>query len=190
VDAGDWPRAAAHQIFVIPTLSILEYVCNVASGDLLSAHPALSPYLSAADKAQLHSPMSFQNAAYRAAEEVVRQLKAAGVPLLAGTDAALNTVHGASLHRELELLVGAGLTPLEALASATSQPARLFDLPDRGRFAPGLRADLLLVEGDPTTDILATRSIVGVWKQGIEVDRQGYRRQLMQQELDTVIRRE
>ena len=44
------------------------------------------------------------------------------------------------------------------------------------------------VEGDPTTDILATRSIAGVWKQGIEVDQQEFGRQLRQQELDTVIR--
>ncbi len=93
-----------------------------------------------------------------------------------------------SLHRELELLVKAGLTPLEALASATSIPARIFDLPDRGRIIPGSRADLLLVEGDPTTDILSTRSITAVWKQGVEVDRQAYRRHLRQQELgDTIL---
>ncbi len=181
--------AAAHHIFVVPTLAILEYVCNVAEEDLLVNHPALSPYLSATDKTQLlHSHLSFNKGTYSIAEEAVRQLKAVGVPLLAGTDAALNTVHGVSLHRELELLVKAGLTPLEALASATSIPARIFDLPDRGRIIPGLRADLLLVEGDPTTDILSTRSITAVWKQGVEVDRQAYRRHLRQQELgDTIL---
>jgi hypothetical protein len=76
-----------------------------------------------------------------------------------------------SLHRELELLAEAGLAPLNALAAATSVPARVFSLGDRGRIAPGLRADLLLVEGDPTTDITATRSIVAIWKGGRRVER-------------------
>lgn len=56
---------------------------------------------------------------------------------------------------------------MEALAAATSMPARLFGLSDRGRIAPGLRADLLLVEGDPTMDITATRSIVEVWRREV-----------------------
>ncbi|HEX9413179.1 MAG TPA: amidohydrolase family protein [Ktedonobacterales bacterium] len=105
-------------------------------------------------------------------EAALRQLTAAGVPILAGTDASMpGTTHGASLHREMELLAQAGLTPLEALAAATSVPARAFGLDDRGRVAPGLRADLVLVEGDPSQDFLATRHIRGVWKRGSAVDR-------------------
>src|SRR5262249_6952392 len=104
---------------------------------------------------------------YAYAQAAVKQLHDAGVPILAGTDAGNpGTAHGAALHRELELLVNAGLSPTEALASATSVPATTFGLRDRGRIATGLRADLLLVAGDPTTDITATRDIVGVWKQG------------------------
>ena len=107
---------------------------------------------------------------YAAAEATVRQLRAAHVPILAGTDAGNpGTAHGAALHRELELLVNAGLTPIEALAAATSVPAKIFRLGDRGRIAPGLRADLVLVNGDPTSDILATRDIAGIWKQGVAV---------------------
>jgi len=79
--------------------------------------------------------------------------------------------NGASLHGELALLVRAGLTPTEALAAATSVPARAFGLADRGRIAPGLRADLLLVRGDPTRDVTATRDIVGVWKAGVRIGR-------------------
>jgi hypothetical protein len=79
------------------------------------------------------------------------------------------------MHGELALLVGAGLTPTEALAAATSAPARAFHLDDRGEIAPGKRADLLLVKGDPTTDILATRNIVSVWKLGTADDRESYR---------------
>src|SRR4029077_12579152 len=97
-------------------------------------------------------------------------------PLLAGTDAPNpGTAHGASIHRELELLVQAGLTPIEALTAATAAPARAFHLDDRGRIVPGLRADLLLVKGDPTADITATRDIVSVWKFGVEADRPAYR---------------
>lgn len=66
---------------------------------------------------------------------------------------------GASLHRELECLTMAGLTPVQALAAATSLPANRYGLDDRGRIAPGLRADLMLVEGDPAEGIIATRSI-------------------------------
>jgi imidazolonepropionase-like amidohydrolase len=71
----------------------------------------------------------------------------------------------------MELLVEAGLTPAEALRSATSAPADVFGLKDRGRIAPGLRADLVLVEGDPSLDIRATRAIVGIWKAGSVVER-------------------
>jgi len=106
----------------------------------------------------------------------VRALRAEGVPILAGTDAPNpGTAHGASMHREMELLVKAGLTPAEALAAATSRPARTFGLTDRGRIAAGLRADLLLVKGDPTQDITATRDIVAVWKTGAPLDRAAVR---------------
>jgi len=95
------------------------------------------------------------------------------VPVLAGTDAANpGTTYGATMHRETELLVQAGLRPLAALAAATSGPARQFELADRGRIAPGLRADLILVAGDPTADILAIRAILRIWKLGHEVMRQ------------------
>jgi alpha-D-ribose 1-methylphosphonate 5-triphosphate diphosphatase PhnM len=50
-------------------------------------------------------------------------------------------------------------------------PARIFHLDDRGRIARGLRADLVLVHGDPTTDITASRDIVTVWKAGVPVQR-------------------
>jgi hypothetical protein len=113
---------------------------------------------------------------YAFAEASVKQLRAAHVPILAGTDAGNpGTAHGAALHRELELLTNAGLTSKEALAAATSVPARIFHLDDRGRVAPGMRADLLLVSGDPTTNILATRDIVGVWKQGVHFNRDSVR---------------
>ena len=71
-----------------------------------------------------------------------------------------------SLHRELGLLVAAGLTPLQALTAATSGPADAFRLQDRGAVAPGLRADLVLVEGNPLEDIAHSLNIVAVWRGG------------------------
>ena len=107
-----------------------------------------------------------------AAPLAIRQLVAAGVPILAGTDApGPGTTYGASLHRELEHLVNAGLTPVAALASATAAVARAFRLSDRGRIRTGMRADLLLVDGDPSTQIRATRNIVAIWKRGVRVQR-------------------
>ena len=64
------------------------------------------------------------------------------------------------------MLVEAGLTPVQALAAATSSPAESFELSDRGRIQTGRRADLLLVKGDPSSNINDTRKIVGVWKAG------------------------
>ena len=103
----------------------------------------------------------------------MRNLHRAGVPIVAGTDALNAGVeHGISLHRELELLVDAGVPPLDALKAATSSAASALRMTGRGRIAPGAPADLLLVKGDPTTDILATRNIVSVWKCGRQLDRQ------------------
>lgn len=96
----------------------------------------------------------------------------AGVTIVAGTDAPNpGTAHGASLHHELELLVRGGLTPTRALTAATSAAADSYRLPDRGRISPGQRADLLLVGGDPTTDITRTLDIQAIWRTGQQFER-------------------
>src|SRR5262245_28899134 len=149
-----------------------------AGGAILATDSALANALSPTDATDLKKTFPARpgaKASYAAAEEAVRKLKAARVPILAGTDAPNpGTLHGASIHRELELLVKAGLTPIEALVAATSAPAAQFRLSDRGRIEPGRRADLLLVKGDLTADIKATRNIARIWKGGVEVDHQAY----------------
>jgi imidazolonepropionase-like amidohydrolase len=111
---------------------------------------------------------------YANARASVAVLHQAGVPILAGTDANESpgtptmVPHGKSLHRELELLVDAGLSPVEAILAATAQPARYFGLNDRGTIEPGKRADLVLIDQDPLTDIRATRSIRRIWCAGVE----------------------
>lgn len=68
---------------------------------------------------------------------------------------------------QLARLVAVGFLPEEAIASATVVPARLFGLDDRGRIAEGMRADLLLVEGNPLEDITALRKVAGQWVGGV-----------------------
>jgi imidazolonepropionase-like amidohydrolase len=72
--------------------------------------------------------------------------------------------------RELEAMVEYGMTPLAALRSATSGNAKTFRLDDRlGRIAPGLLADLVAVQGDPTRDVGALRNVTYVMKGGVEI---------------------
>lgn len=101
----------------------------------------------------------------------VRRLQAAGVKLGFGTDAGAmpHRVIGVAEHRELQLLVQAGLSPAQALQVATSQAADLLGLADRGRIAAGKRADLLVLDADPLTDIANTQRIGAVWQAGQEV---------------------
>jgi len=164
---------AQRRAFVVPTLSVLKSIAREAAGRDVAADPRLSPYLSETGRASMVATFPLNaKTSYAAAESTVRQLRAAGVPILAGTDAPNpGTAHGISVHRELELLVNAGLTPVQALVAATSAPAKAFRLADRGRVAVGLRADLVMVDGDPTIDITATRAIAMIWKGGVALDR-------------------
>jgi imidazolonepropionase-like amidohydrolase len=173
-DAGFGRYVAAHKAFVVPTLTVLRSVVGIPGGTELSKDARLAPWLSPAASGTLLASFPFKGARdISGAELAVRELKAAGVPLLAGTDAPNpGTAHGISMHQEMENLVHAGLTPTEALAAATGTPARIFRLADRGRIEVGRRADLLLVDGDPTRDITATRAIVGIWKGGVPLDRE------------------
>jgi imidazolonepropionase-like amidohydrolase len=169
--------AASRHVFVIPTLSVLSSLSGQKPGAPVAADGSLSPYLTSSDLDSLDGTFGRHGPGLDAAvaRATVAQLAAQGVPILAGTDAPNpGTTYGASLHGELALLVEAGLSPTAALAAATSAPARAFKL-DRGRIAAGQRADLLLVDGDPTRDIAATRAIAGVWKLGARIDRDAYR---------------
>lgn len=147
LSAEDAQRMAAQGQVAIPTLTMMERT---------AAARGLPP------------------AGLAAAVESVRTLLDAGVTVLAGTDAnsqpgvPAQVPHGESLHRELELLVEAGLTPAQALQAATTLTAGCFDLQDRGSIAPGLRADLVLLRADPTEDIRAVRQIERVWCAGVE----------------------
>ena len=104
--------------------------------------------------------------------DAIGQMHDAGIPIVAGTDAGTWPVmttgfHGVSMTRELELLVRAGLEPGEAIVAATSRPARMLGIEaEVGTLGAGKRADLVLVRGDPLTDIRALRDVAYVVQAG------------------------
>ncbi len=177
-DSGAQPELAAVLaelgIYVIPTLTAVDGVIGEGPRQLLE-DPLISPYLSELSRRQLGKEIDIiPRISMETAMDAVRSLIDAGVVILAGPDAFTGNpriVHGASMHRLLELSVQAGLPPVETLRSATANIADAFSLSDRGRIRPGLRADLLLVRGNPDEDITRTRDILRIWRAGVEVDR-------------------
>jgi imidazolonepropionase-like amidohydrolase len=126
--------------------------------------PDLNEYVKQFDERALEETlepsMAFQQALTRIFHEV-------GVPVLAGTDSVMAiVVPGFSLHDELEELVLAGLSPYEALRSASVLPAQFLGQPDLGTIEAGKVADAILVEADPLEDITATRQIAAVVTRG------------------------
>ncbi len=166
---------AASGAFVVPTLvTISSAVGNNASA--LASDKRVNSRLSKKWLDSLSRSMNvYPQGKLEDAYASVMEIHKAGVDILAGSDVSEplpilgGLAHGASLHHELQLLVAAGLTPIEALRAATSTPARRFGLNDRGRIAPGFRADLVLVNGDPTTNICDTLSIRTVWHRGTQL---------------------
>jgi len=110
---------------------------------------------------------------YEKDRALIAPMRAAGVGFLAGTDTPDGFAFpGFSLHEELAQLVDAGLSPMEALQSATSNPAKYFGLNDVGLIAEGQRADLVLLDADPLQDIHNTRKIAAVIVRGKYLSRQ------------------
>lgn len=111
-------------------------------------------------------------AGLRLKQALLRRLHEQGMLIGAGSDlpAAPHLLPGAALHQELEALVMAGLSPTDALRAATSTAAAILGREDLGHLSPGAKADVVVVDGDPTEDILATRSIAAVWKDGEEIN--------------------
>ncbi len=99
---------------------------------------------------------------------LTKQMYESGVPFGAGTDVPINlSIPGYSLHSELEMLVKAGLTPIEAIAAATLQPAQYFSLEEKmGTIDVGKRADMVLLNANPLNDIKNTKRISLVISKG------------------------
>ncbi len=104
----------------------------------------------------------------------VKLLRDAGVTILAGSDVQAGVLPGPGLHRELGLLQESGLTPAEVIRAATLDSARFLEQsedPDFGQVKVGKRADLLLVNGDPTRDLAAVSDIREVILGGVRLER-------------------
>jgi len=95
--------------------------------------------------------------------KLIKACQNGGVDLLLGCDAPqIFNVPGFSTHQELEYLVGAGLTPFQALQTGTVNVARYFKLNDTGAVKVGFRSDLLLIDGNPLENISNTKKISGI----------------------------
>jgi imidazolonepropionase-like amidohydrolase len=169
-------RFRRNDTWQVPTLVVLSQPGQLAQG----GHPtddSLVAYIPKALRDYWHSvPPEFaakMGALYRVHADLIGQINRAGVPILAGTDCPNPYVYpGFSLHDELGLLVRAGLTPAEALRTATINPARFLGLTDSlGVVATGKVADLVLLDGNPLQDIANTKRIRAVIQGGRLLDR-------------------
>lgn len=160
-----------HQTWQVPTVTMLRDI------RLLPPFPAQEAALERYSPARSREPgpdirwggdTLLAHQVYHREVEILARMVRRGVPVLAGTDGPSGTrLPGASLSDELELLVEAGLTPEEALASATTEPARFLGLSDSlGSVERGKVADLVLLDADPRVQIGNVRRIYGVVRAG------------------------
>ncbi len=162
---------ASHKTVIDPTLSTFEFL-HQRDGEMSPIVADIADHLPpdvqrGRRAAEMKIPDDATAARYRKSfdkmVEFVGRAYKAGVPLVAGTD----ELPGFTLQHELELYVRAGLTPLQVLQVATwngAKYARVLD--DRGSIAVGKRADIVLVDGDPTTNISDIRKVALVLKDG------------------------
>lgn len=183
-DVGFGALAASHKAFITPTLTVLRTLQGETSS--IGDDPAIAPLLGVEARENLKARFGLRaRGTQGAVQAALAQLVAANVTILVGTDAPNpGTTFGASVHDEIALLVAAGVPATTALAGATSRPAERFALDDRGRIATGRRADLVLVEGDPTTRITDTRRIVAIWRGGTRFDRAAFQARIAKTDRD------
>jgi imidazolonepropionase-like amidohydrolase len=176
----------SHGACVTPTLVVAEHAFRIPElarpdNPMLAYMPwlirrtwVISQITNAGAEGMTSAEKLHRAARFKEIEAFTHRLSDAGGCVLAGTDApAFLVAPGFDMHRELELLVQAGLSPSRALEAATAAPARtLRQEREIGGLAPGMRADLMVVEGDPLADIRATRRLVLVIQNGhIVLDR-------------------
>jgi imidazolonepropionase-like amidohydrolase len=159
----------AHGTVIDPTISWSEMLGRSAQTPLLSIQPGLA-HVDASLRRLLESASGGALTPEQARERLTRSLQTiralhdAGVPIVAGTD---KGVPGVSVAREIELYVQAGLSPMDAIRAATAVPARVMGLAsDSGTIAAGLRADLIVVEGNPLERISDIRNVALVSANG------------------------
>jgi imidazolonepropionase-like amidohydrolase len=123
------------------------------------------------DKVAANPNVPKEKAAFAIASRNLKTLHDAGVQVAFGTDSGANPerIPGWGEHHELELMVRAGLSPMDAIVAATQKSAALIKATDRGTLEAGKRADFLVLAADPLADIRNTRQLVSVWHGGREI---------------------
>ncbi len=161
-------------VFYVPTLSVYEPKADRQLTPL--AAEVLDSALSLSGESG--APTAAQKKRFAVLLENVRRAYQAGIPVAAGTDAGMTaTYHGWSTLHELELLVSAGMKPVEAITAATGVSARALNVDvQRGTIAAGKAADLVLIAGHPESDIGDIEKIRSVFFAGEEVDRAALKR--------------
>ena len=179
------PRFVAAHIPEVATITVFDSYADLYEGHREATTLERETVPARTLEALVARPPDFRPAGYeaffvllaatrQARHDNVARLHAAGVTILAGSDTQTGVFPGAGLHRELGALVGAGLTPAEALRSATGDAARFVANvadPEFGTIAVGKVADLIVVEGDPTVDIANASRIVEVLLGGVALRR-------------------
>lgn len=186
-EAGTWN---------VPTLSLVEHLASDEAPEDMIQWPEMR-YLPdnvlagwVESKHNFQARDDFQPEAAQRLVEVRRQLLKAlydgGAPIALGSDAPqFFNVPGFSIHREMAMMVAAGLSPYEVLVTGTRNPAQYFGTPeDFGQVAPGHRADLILLERNPLEDIGRMRERVGVMVRG-----QWFAESEIQERLEAIARR-
>jgi hypothetical protein len=170
--------ARAANLWIVPTAALLFSILQAMDDSALVAAPDVAPFLApswrptyTASPANRRNAPAFMRSVQRARDGVGRY-HAAGVAVATGSDSPfpLNVQH------EMEVLVSAGLTPMEAITAATGTAARVLNAPEIGTIAEGKRADLVLLSANPLDDIRNIRQILHVIQGGRIIDRKGLRR--------------
>lgn len=168
-------------VFVVPNLGL---------GELRRERVADDPFLQQTVAAEVvtrlgenfdarRQPTTPDADAEQQLKEAFSKLVDAEVDIILGTDAGAVPDHffGYSGHRELEIYVRLGMTPMQALVAATGKPAQRLGLDDLGTLTAGKSADFIILDADPLEDIRNTQSIFEVYRQGQSLDREAMRRQ-------------
>jgi imidazolonepropionase-like amidohydrolase len=161
----------SRHVFIVPTLTIRQRAVVGSewqgNGEPLLHDSTIDSFLIKEEREQLSHEYSGDDQWRIRSTKNVEKLFRAGATILAGSDAPNpGTTWGVSLHQELRLLVDAGLPAEAVLSSATFHAAEAFGLRNRGRIAPGFRADLVMLACDPAKHIECTSHIDFIWKEG------------------------
>ena len=177
-------RMKAKKMFVTPNLSTSEagtYTGKPAWLDdpLLaeSATPAMIKKVADVYAARASAaPRAAAITSYQKQQRSVARLNAAGVTIALGDDTGIeNTFYGYGEHHELELMVAAGMSPMQAIVAATKTPAEILRLDRLGTLARGKQADFVVLDANPLENISNTKKIAKVYQRGAEVDRAALR---------------